>query len=248
MYDLSWHAADSSWRDTHKRVGSKTTTPLLVPLGPWYQPIMSDRAIIDASMLLHRDSLNHLKGLALAGGLENLVISDALVRLAADEQMLVRVMGRYLGITRGLLDLDSLRQLLPLLEEQVPRYSREADYQHPIYQNLIDRIGNEWITQVLFEEWEFLISNSWLFAKLRKSIDDLIEAGASAFQTSKEKFDRITRRLLNKQSQEPLSPNDKVMATAKWIAIGGPPIVGAFEPISGSVLTSLGGVFILADP
>lgn len=209
---------------------------------------MPEEAMIEASMILHRDSLNRLRGLAAAGALENLSISDALVRMAEDTDVLVEILGRHLEIPEHLIDPVSIRDFLPTLTEIVPRYRRQGSHEHEIYQNLIRNTGNEWITQVLFEEWEFLTSRSWLFAKVRKALDDIVEAGSTAFHASRNKVEQITRRLLNKSPDEPLSPNDKAKAIAKWVAIGGAPVLALFEPISGTAITVIGSVFIVADP
>jgi len=44
-----------------------------------------ERAMLEASMILHRDSANMLRGLAASGSLENLVVSETFIRLAAEE-------------------------------------------------------------------------------------------------------------------------------------------------------------------
>jgi hypothetical protein len=188
---------------------------------------MAEQAIIEASMILHRDSLNQLRALANARALENIVVSDAFVRMADDVDMLIRILGKHLEIPAPLIDPDGIRDFLPILRDSVPRYRRRESHEHIVYQGLIERTGNEWITQIFFEEWEFLTSQSWLFAKIRKALDDMVEAGQGAVQMSQRKFEEMTRRLLNKPATEPLTPNDKVKAAAKWIAVGGAPIWAA---------------------
>lgn len=209
---------------------------------------MSDEAMIESSMLIHRDSLHELLALANADALGNMVVSNALLRMAEDVDVLVHILGRHLEIPNRLIDRAAIAEFVPVLWDSVRVYRREGSSDHPMYRNLIYNTGNEWVTQVFFEEWEFLTSHSWLFAKVRKALDDIVEAGSSAFHTSKEKFEQITRRLLNKEADAPLSPNDKAKAAAKWIAMGGGPVLSLFEPISGTAVNVMGSIFILSDP
>lgn len=46
---------------------------------------------------------------------------------------------------------------------------------------------DEWVTQVMVEEWEFLMTHSWLFAKTRAIYDRIVNAGGKAFYVTKEK-------------------------------------------------------------
>jgi len=210
---------------------------------------MSDMAMIESSMILHKDSLYQLMDEDSNGGYENLVISDALFRMSEDIEMMISILGRHLEISEDLIDRDAITHFMRnVAGERIPRHINQNSYEHEIYQNLIENTGNEWITQIFFEEWEFLTTNSWLFSKTRKAIDDIVEAGANAYQTSKLKFEQMTRKLLNKEPGETLSPNDKVKAGAKWVAMGGGPVLALFEPISGTALTTTGSIFILSDP
>jgi hypothetical protein len=47
---------------------------------------------------------------------------------------------------------------------------------------------------------------------------------------------------------EPLTPSNRVRAAAKWIAVGGPTILGVVQPILGAVASATSGYFLLFDP
>ncbi len=218
---------------------------------------MTDRIMIDASMVLHRDSLNQLIGLSKAGALGQVVISDAFVRMieASFEEekkignVLFSILSQHFEIEEYLIDKEGIREFLlsDKYSENIVRYSRENSFEHEVYQNLINQTGNEWITQILFEEWEFLTTNSWLIAKLRTAFDKIIEAGGTAIYISKQAFELAVRKTLKKAEGE-LSPNDKLKATAKWVAVGGSVLADFVLPVTGAILNVASGIFLLCDP
>jgi hypothetical protein len=206
-----------------------------------------DRAMLDVSMILHRDSLNHLLGLAGAGGLENLVIANSLVRLAEQPDEFVARMTPFLGMRRRDTDLVALRRLLPIIIGGISRFSA-AETDRPSVPPAFALAGRDMaVSEVLYEEWLFLTTQSWLFAKLRTTFDRMIDAGAVALQMSRAQFEKVVRRTI-KKSTGPLSPNDKALAAAKWLAVSGPPVWAVLEPISGTAGTVLSGIFLLCDP
>ncbi len=184
-----------------------------------------DQVMIEASMFIHRDSFNQVRALANARALENVVVPHAFARFAGQDvrRLITRLRGYY-SISPSSIDLRGVYDFLPGILEVVPTYRPPEDAPlGPIYENLLRITHDALIAQILFEEFSFLTSHSWLFAKVRRAYDDIVEVGCSAFQTSKAKFDTITRRLLNKSPTAALTPNDKLKAGAKWIAVGGPP-------------------------
>jgi hypothetical protein len=76
----------------------------------------------------------------------------------------------------------------------------------------------------------------------------MVEAGGKAIQVSQRFFDLLVRHALKKKPDEPLTPSNRVRAAAKWIAVGGPAILGVIEPISGAVASATSGYFLLFDP
>ena len=208
---------------------------------------MPDRAMLDVSMLLHRDSLNHLAGLAAAGGLENLVIANSLARMAQQPDELVSRMRPFLGMRRRDIDIAAIRRLVPALVDGVSRFSA-AETDRPLVTQEFALAGRDMVVaEVLYEEWLFLTSQSWLFAKLRATFDRMIDAGAGALQMSRAQFEKLVRRTIKKPAG-PLSPNDKALAAAKWFAVSGPAVWALLEPISGTAGTVLSSFFLLCDP
>lgn len=131
--------------------------------------------------------------------------------------------------------------------EHIVRYSKTNSYKHQVYQNLLYQTGNEWIPQILFEEWEFLITNSWLISKVRFAYDKIVESSGTAISISKHTFEVVVRRTL-KKAEGDLSPNDKLKATAKWIAVGGSALADFVLPVPGAILNTASGIFLLCDP
>ncbi len=218
---------------------------------------MKERIMIDASMVLHRDSLNQLIGLSKADALGQIVISDAFIRMIEasfedDKRMnspLFSILSRHFEIEDYLMDQEAVRDFLfsEKHARSIVRYTKENSYKHEVYQNLIHQTGNEWITQILFEEWEFLTTHSWLIAKLRTAFDKMVEAGGTAVYISRQAFETAVRRTIKKPEGE-LSPNDKLRATAKWVAVGGSVLAGVVTPLPGAVLSAASGFFLLCDP
>lgn len=81
---------------------------------------MTDRIMIDASMVLHRDSLNQLLGLSKAGALGHIVISDAFVRMIEasnndDENfgsLLFTILSKHFEIEDYLIDKETVNEFL----------------------------------------------------------------------------------------------------------------------------------------
>ena len=253
---------------------------------------MADKVMIDVTMVLHRDSLYQLRGLANENLVGELVISDAFVRMieASYEREIFddayfSILSRFFQIPEEVIDKAAVRDFLQseAFARNIARYSRTLSYEHEVYQNLIKQTGNEWITQIVFEEWEFLTTNSWLFAKLRAVYDMMVEAGATAIQVSKEAFenafkklkekyqatkedinellekirdtlndlseqakrdiDSLIRLTLKKKYGDEISPNDRVRALAKWVAVGGASAAGV-APLA----IFAANAFLLCDP
>lgn len=117
-----------------------------------------------------------------------------------------------------------------------------------LYEHLDTQVADNVVARVMFEEYTFLTSQSWLFSKMRKAFDAMVEAGATAVNKSLQEFERITRKMLNKREGEPLSPNDKAKAAAKWIAVGGLPFLAVAAPWVAAGVGVAGNVFMVSDP
>jgi hypothetical protein len=218
---------------------------------------MADRAMVEASMLLHRDSANYLLAIARTGRLD-VVISKRLLDLAASEpEVLIRNVAPRLGILPRELDVSVIRHLARELQPIVEGYTLppESDRSHwydggnrPFRTALFDLVADELTADILFDEWYFLTSESWLYSKTRQAFDAFVEAGGTAIHMSGRLFDRVTRVTLKKQPDADVAPASRVRAAAKWVAVAGPAILSVVEPISGALTTAASGFFLLVDP
>jgi hypothetical protein len=216
---------------------------------------MPDRAMIEASMLLHRDSANYLLALARTTSLDVVVSGRLLDAVTSEPESAVSRLAPRLDVPPFLLDLAVTKQLANELRDSVETYRVSSD--SPTWYDggarffrdvLVEFTGDELTSEILYEEWLFLSSDSWLFSKTRRAFEAMIEAGGTAFEMSRRAFDQLVRKTLKKANGEPLTPGNRVRAAAKWIAVGGPPIIGVIEPISAAIASGASGYFLLVDP
>jgi hypothetical protein len=206
-------------------------------------------------MLLHRDSANYLLALARTTSLEA-VVSATLLEIASSEpENLARRLGWILEIPQTSVEPAVLGQLAQEIRrtKQGYRIPEEAKIWYdegskPFFDVLMEFTGDKLVAQILYEEWYFMTSESWLFSKTRRAFDAMVEAGGRAIQVSRRFFDMLVRRTLKKKADEPLTPSNRARAAAKWIAVGGPTILSVIEPISGAVASATSGWFLLVDP
>lgn len=213
---------------------------------------MSEKVMLEASMLLHRDSANYLLAIVGVGPLDVVVSERVLEIVGFEAESTVFRLASRLGISPQDVDLRIVRQLARELRHTVPTYRSDTysddDISWRSYRHLFDWTHDELVTHIILEEFQFLVSESWIFSKTRQAFDAMVEAGGNAIQMSRRGFDRAVRRTLKKGSDEPLSSGSRVKAAAKWIAVGGPAIIGVVEPISGAVASAAAGYFLLVDP
>jgi len=218
---------------------------------------MAERAMLESSMLLHRDSANYLLALARVGPME-VVVSKRLLEIAGSEpESLARRLAPRLDIPPAVMDLATTRVLARELSQVVETYRLPPESDRPLwydegarffYDHLQEWTKDELAAQILFEEWHFLTGQSWIFSKTRQAFDGMVEAGGTAIHMSSKLFDCVVRKTLRKGPDEPLTPGNRARAAAKWVAVGGPAILSVVEPISGAVSQAASGYFLLVDP
>ena len=216
---------------------------------------MPDGAMLEASMLLHRDSASYLLALARTNSLEA-VVSDTLLELASSEpEDLARRLGPILEIPSIAVNPALVRQLAQEIRQTTQGYRIPEepkiwyDGGSRLFNDALEEFtGDNLVARILYEEWYFMMSESWLFSKTRRAFDAMVEAGGTAVQVSQRFFDLLVRHTLKKKPDEPLTPSNRVRAVTKWIAVGGPTILGVIEPISGAVASATSGYFLLVDP
>jgi len=237
--------------------------------------------MLDVSMIAHRGSLKKLLSLAYEepDTLAHLRVSGTFVeRLSRDTLRpddLVRQISHYFAVPRRMIDVELMREFIgsPPFRELVQLYrsdggTRTQEYRRRLLEDMRENDG--WAYEIVLEEWEFLMTQSWLFAKTRAIYDRIINAGADALYVTKEKLeqviegvtegvkdtghaimrgsDRVVRRTLKKSSHHKVSPNDRVRTIGKWVALGGGAATALINPAVGALGATVGGMFMLYDP
>ena len=106
-----------------------------------------------------------------------------------------------------------------------------------------------YILNILIEEWIFLQERSWIVSRIKKPFSRFIDAGSVCLQFSSRAVDRIINRTLRRGNNELVSKVDRFRAFGKWIAVGGPTIIGPFiNPMLSMIGPLAAGYFLLFDP
>ena len=206
---------------------------------------MSDRVMLDPSLILDQASLVDLLLLAQEHALEGVAVPGSF-REALRKDRFLSTVGRFYGL-RGTSDPKLVDLFFQMTEGQIESYF--ASDTSGLFASVFEsEAEGEVIAAMLDDEYSFLMNQSWLVAKVRKVFDKMIEGGAAALETSREAFDGLVRRSLKKDEDAPLTRNERLRALAKWSAVSGPSVLAFLEPVSGAAAGSLAGVFLLVDP
>jgi hypothetical protein len=242
---------------------------------------MAEEAMLDVSLIVDPQSLQELMKFAYKEkrALSNLRVSrtfvDRLLHENPDDGDIARQISRYFGVSPEDVVLARVRELLrsSAFQNQVEPYRSEGtDRSQDLRARLREGIPEEdaWAAEIMLEEWEFLITHSWLLAKTREIYDRVVDAGANAIYVTKERLeqaiaavregaesaghsilrgsDRLVRKTLKKEPEHKVSPNDRVRTLAKWVAVGGGAAAGIINPVVGAIGAGTGGMFLLYDP
>jgi hypothetical protein len=239
---------------------------------------MAEQAMLDVSMIAHRVPLRRMLKLAQeeSDALAGLVVSASLIRLLRsgerEPDYIGYLISRYFGVQRYLIDIESMRALISAegFRRHVIPYAVDGPALVGPSGSLPSRVKDEWARQVIVEEWDFLMNHSWLFSKTRAIVDYMIDGGSNALYVTKERLehaieavkgethdigealrhgsDRLVGRTLKKPHNHRISPNDRVRALAKWVAVGGAGTAGLLVPAAGAVVGTAAAAFLLYDP
>jgi hypothetical protein len=237
----------------------------------------AERAILDVSMIAHPAPLSRMMTLAKRSpdALSGLVVSDAFVRAIEERknsESLMEVLHRQFRVSRHSMDVDFMRMFIDSapFRQFVTRYRRDSPADAPMLRALRETTGDEWAGEVMFEEWEYLMNHSWLFSKTRAIYDHVVDAGSNALYVTKKKLEQAVRatkeaaedasdaivkgsdalvgKTIKKSTYDKISPNDRVRALAKWVAVGGSAATSLMVPIAGVAVGTVTGLFLLYDP
>lgn len=214
---------------------------------------MAEALLLDPSLFLSRSSFpivlealknGELKGARIPYGfaiaLRDGNLSDSVVRFFADSRepfSAKEIMTRILN--EGL-------ELPESYQPKSPRFEgTEFDTR------LSEFVGDKIVRQILMEEWEFLTSQSWIAAKIRRAYNAFLKGGAAAIEWGTNKFDYLAEKTLKippEKLPDGLKPKQRFRAAAKWVAVGGSSASALFVPPAAAATLAVAGYFMLFDP
>lgn len=122
--------------------------------------------------------------------------------------------------------------LLDLLENQEERINligfpeTTKEYQHfklkygSFYENLSKKVDDSVLRDIIFEEWVFLQEKSWIVSKSKKVFKKFKESGTTTLEFSETTIGAVTRKTLNKKTNEAITTINKLSVIGNYIAIG----------------------------
>jgi hypothetical protein len=185
--------------------------------------------LLDPSILVSRTGLSWLRGGAYDP--HAYVVSARLRDLALDWRALAWFSSlRDARIMRERsAELASLIGGLPVFSYETVALSPDAN---AIRGSILDHPGL--ISEVIADEWTFLQSQSWFLARLRKTADRFVRAGASLVDHPVEVLERMLVEHVVPAEHIPatLTPANWAAVGAKWIGVGGASVAAhAFGPL-----------------
>lgn len=133
---------------------------------------------------------------------------------------------------------EGLRRTEPFFEPMWSEYFRGDQVEVAL--NLARLAPTPLLGHLLREEWLFLMTRSLILARLRRTFDAFVRAGAAALEWG-------ARRTLHLDPSLPLTRAQWGRAGAKWVAVAGDALVGLLGPV-GTVPTLGLSLFLLLDP
>jgi hypothetical protein len=115
------------------------------------------------------------------------------------------------------------------------------------YESFLGLAGDPFLASVLWDEWSFLLAESWIAARVKQTFTAFQRVGGVAIEGSADAFDALARRTLKHPIPRALTHGERLRAVSKWIAGGG----GSFASLLGPLGMALGagaGIFLLFDP
>lgn len=132
---------------------------------------------------------------------------------------------------------------------------QDIDKHSEIYNNLredlfyLEEMFGKYTLEILIEEWIFLQEQSWVVSRIKKPFTRFVDAGSLCLQFGGRAVDTMINRTLKRRSDELLNRVDRLRAFGKWIAVGGPSIIGILNnPVTAVIAPLIAGFFLLLDP
>jgi len=189
-------------------------------------PPASDLLLLDASFLLSWEGLGWLQEDPEAR--RQVIISQALARSLQGEAEID--LDSFLAEEDREIVGDSRERISAFIQE-VPTFShQEARLIEPwdddVRRALVDEGGTN--GEILADEWSFLVSHSWMAAKLQYPLDKFRDAGAVVVSYGRRFRDQMIRTVVpSEHVPTALTRGFEAKVTAKWLVVAGPTAVGA---------------------
>ncbi len=183
---------------------------------------------------------------------------QSLLSMVNDKSFLSEQLGEYFLFNAYpaerkeiLIQLQENSNILSGFEVRSQDIGKYSDITKNLRSNLsyLEEPFGEYILNILIEEWIFLQEQSWIVSRIKKPFSRFLDAGSVCRQFSSRAVDRIVNRSLKRENNELVSEVDRFRAFGKWIAVGGPTVIGAFiDPKFCMISPLAAGYFMLFDP
>jgi hypothetical protein len=208
----------------------------------------SMRVMLDPSLLLQRSGLEErLTEVALLSEDAGFDFSaPASLRAAQDDPDARGALSEFFAARGGEL-VDPVEVVDRLSRLGVSIWDRPARAEQEFarfYTALGDEVSSGIVREVLFDEWFFLTHESWVVSRIKAGFQAIARAGEAGIEL----LNPIVRKTLKKDASEIIETADRMRALGKWIAVGGPTVVGILNPIIGLGVGTVAGGFLLLDP
>lgn len=215
-------------------------------IGPVRSEVAVSDLMLDPSMLIDARALSVLEG---ENGLDEIYVSDSFVSALKDPDRSSELWA-YFGSPKASRPDDVVDFIDRFGLRRFESSSVNSDFAYRESRR-VDLAGSEIVSGVLYEEWLFLTGNSWIGSKSKKSFNALRKAGMVAIDFGRTKLDSALLRTLRQNNVDPpavLDRRQRLRASMKWVAVGGPPVAGLLEPLVGMLGGVTAGFFLLFDP
>lgn len=218
---------------------------------------MPENVLIEPSLLVDERTLYqliekiHEYARAERRGYEFFVPSK-FIHILSDAERNIENIVFFANVAR-MVDLKELKGILGE-EEIIKKFEIQPQYKQKyssFYESLLRETRNDVVTEILFEEWIFLQEKSWVISRLKKPFIHFVKASAVSVEFSRKTLDLAVKKTLKKDSKDIITNADRLRALAKWIAVGGPPVLtlmNLMNPIAAAIIEVAAGYFLLIDP
>ena len=212
-----------------------------------------EHVLIDPSLLLSKRTFKNITQRVREGekvgvkyylpaSFQQWLFSDGITNSSREEAF-------FLGRAEGV-GVDRVRQFVEEMGNtlEIFRVDKEQKEENIELRNQLNAtVGEGIVSNILYEEWIFLMNHSWIIARTKKGFQKLINAGGVCIEVGEKLINKLVDKTL-RDNKEERKRIEYFRAYAKWIAVSGTPMIALVEPVSGVIASSAAGVFLLFDP